>query len=79
MASTREVSYTMLKAESKTPRCVCVTACNPSILDNIFAFLLMYPHCFKVELSLLGELCIHYIRDKQGTVIRGRIDEVVDF
>ena len=68
----------MLKAKNKTPRSVCVTACSPSILDNIFAFLLMYLHCLKVESSLLGELCIHYIRDKQGTMIKGRVDEVVD-
>ena len=68
----------MLKAKSKTPRHASVSAGTPSIPNNIFAILLMYPHCLKMELTLLGGLHKHCIGNEQGTVVGGRVKKVVD-
>ena len=53
MAPTREINYTMLETKSSDPRSVCVKAGIPRILYNVFAFLLMCPHCLKVKAILL--------------------------
>lgn len=78
MTPTQEVNCIVLKAKSKAPTSVSVTVGTPGISNNIFAFLLMYPHCLKVELMLLGGLYNHCIGNEQGIVVRGRVNKVVD-
>lgn len=72
------VRCTFPKAKDKTLGGACVKAGIPSILNNFFELFFVCPHHLKMKTTLLWRLDHHLIRDKQGAMIRGGVNEVVD-
>ena len=78
MTPDREVHCTFPGAKGKTSEGAGVKEGILSILNNFLALFFMCPHRLKMKVTLLWGLNHHLIRDKQGTMIRSGVKEVVD-